>query len=91
MEEPMERYRLEFQDGVFFERFRELSDQQIRYYLGLRQAYRRLSADPQERQQVAESVRAGEGKIGIEEVDLVMDFELLCEKGFIWRARSGAT
>jgi hypothetical protein len=29
------------QDEVFFERYRELSDDQIRFYLGLRKAWRR--------------------------------------------------
>jgi hypothetical protein len=84
----MERFKLEFQDAVFFERYEELSDKRIRYYLGLKRAARALS-DPQARQETQDLLRAGKGGIPIEEADLVMDFELLCARGFILRTRTG--
>lgn len=85
----MERFRLEFRDEVFFERYVELSDKQIRYYLDLRVAAHIMGFDQQVRQEVQELVRAGEGVIGIEDAHLVMDFELLCNEGFIRRIPSG--
>jgi hypothetical protein len=84
----MERYRLDFQDNVFFERYGELSDKQIRFYLDLRRAAV-VGSDPQVRHDTQEMVRAGKGTIPIEEADLVMDFEMLCERGFIRRTPSG--
>jgi len=83
----MERFTLQFQDGIFFDRFEELSDKQIRYYLNLRRAYQ-FGLDPQHRKETQEMVRAGEGTIPIEKIDLVMDFELLCERDFIRRTPS---
>jgi hypothetical protein len=84
----MERFRLKYQDDVFFERYDELSDQQIRFYLDMRRAIR-MGRDPQVRCQVRQEVEEGKGKIGIDDVGFIMDFELLCEKGFILRERVG--
>ena len=84
----MERYRWLFQDHVFFERHQELSDKQVRLYLGWRQAVRSL-ADPLTRREVQQQIDAGRGGIGIEDAELIADVELLCEKGFILRERIG--
>ena len=80
----MESYRWTFHDDVFFERHAELSDQQIRTYLGLRHALP-VASGPEGKRLVAEARERGEGGIGIEEVNLVADVEMLCELGFISR------
>lgn len=83
----MERFSLEFQDRVFFERYAELSDKQIRFYLDMRRASRMLS-DPQVQEEIRQRSEAGEVTIGIENVDFIMDLKLLCEKGFTIRERT---
>jgi hypothetical protein len=84
----MEQLSLEFQDRTFFERYAELSGKQIRFYLDLRRAAQ-LVSDPDARREVRRKVGAGEGSIGREDVDFVMNLELLCEKGFIRREPIG--
>ena len=85
----MERFQLEFQDAVFFERYTELSAKQIRFYLDLRRTVVEAS-DPEVKQEIQRRIQAGEGTLGIEEADLIMDFELLCDSGFIRRERMGS-
>jgi hypothetical protein len=83
----MERYRWRFQDRAFFERFEELSDKQIRVYLGMRRAGE-LVKNPEVIREAQEVIAAGEFTIGIEQFDLIADIELLCEKGLILRERT---
>jgi hypothetical protein len=81
----MEKYTFEFDDRVFFERYEELSDKQIRFYLGLRKAAR-LASNPRVKEELLEGAK---GTLGIDQADLVMDLELLCDKCFIRRERIG--
>jgi hypothetical protein len=84
----MDTYNWDFQDRAFFERYDELSDKQIRVYLGLRRTITLLRS-PEVKAEAQEIIDAGRGGIGMDQVDLVMDIELLCEKGLIRRERRG--
>jgi hypothetical protein len=81
----MEEYTFECDDRVFFERYEELSDKQIRFYLGLRKTMR-LAYSTKVKQELLEGAKE---TLGIEDADLVMDLELLCHNGFIRRERIG--
>ena len=79
----LQPYRWELRDEVFFNRCAELSDRQTRLYLNLRRGLRKALADTEFRREVE---RASEGKVlGIELADLIMDIELLCDKGIVLR------
>lgn len=82
----METYRFEPQDAVFFERHSELTDKQVRLYLRIRKAIEDLR-NPGVLESEREQIQKGEGVLGIEHAELVMDAELLCELGFILRRR----
>ena len=83
----MERFALNFQDDVFFDRFDELSAEQIRFYLDTRRMMRDWARDghPTVRVNRKDSNWSDE-----DELRLLVNLGSLCEKGFILRETFGS-
>lgn len=69
-------YRWSLQDEVFFDRYQELSNDQVRFYLGLRKAWI---------QQGGASLIVEQSGIGPEFADAMKGVQGLCDRGFILR------